>query len=393
MPTNTVSVRSHRSPADSIHWDDASPLSMTIQTRTGDVTCRHGRFVGGVSDGVEVIEVDTGEVQAMILPTRGMSIWRIDAAGTTFGWRSPVAGPVHPNHVPVFDPSGIGWLEGFDELVVRCGLESNGAPEFDDAGTLKYPLHGRIANLPASSLAIEFDEASGRVEVIGEMLESRLFIKRLRLRSRIRFQAGSPDIELMDDVTNDLSTPATMQLLYHINVGSPVLDAGATLLAPIDVLAPKDTLSASEIETWNKFDAPKSGYSERVYFATLRADENHHSTAMLRSADGSTGFAITVNTKTLPRFILWKNTAAEGDGYVIGMEPATNFPNTRSFETKHGRVVEIAGGETESFRVQLHPLVDAESVRVMEDKIDKLRSEEEKPTIENDPKPGWSVGA
>lgn len=392
MPTKTVSVRSHRSPVDSIRWDDESALTTTIQTRSGDVTIRFGKFVGGVSDGVEVIEVDTGEVQTMILPTRGMSIWRIDAAGTTFGWRSPVAGPIHPQHVPLFDPSGIGWLEGFDELVVRCGLESNGAPEFDDDGTLKYPLHGRIANLPASSLSIEFDEASGRVEVIGEMLEARLFVKRLRLRSRIRFQAGSPDIELMDDVTNDLATPASMQLLYHINVGSPVLGAGATLLAPIDVLAPKDTLSASEIESWNKFDGPKSGYSERVYFATLRADENHHSTAMLRSADGATGFAITVNTKTLPRFILWKNTAAEGDGYVIGMEPATNFPNTRSFENKHGRVVEIAGGETESFRVKLHPLADAESVRVMEETINKLRGDE-KPTVENDPKPGWSVGA
>ncbi len=392
MPTKTVPARSHRSPVDSIAWDDESPLSITIPTRSGEVTTRYGRFIGGVSDGVEVIEVDTGEVQTMILPTRGMSIWRIHAAGTMFGWRSPVAGPVHPGHVPVFDPSGIGWLEGFDELVVRCGLESNGAPEFDDAGTLKYPLHGRIANLPASSLSIEFDEASGRVEVIGEMLESRLFVKRLRLRSRVRFQAGSPDIELLDDVTNDLTTPTTMQLLYHINVGSPVLDAGATLVAPIDTLAPKDTLSASEMETWNKFDEPKSEYAERVYFATLRADENHLSTAMLRSADGATGFAITINTKTLPRFALWKNTAAVADGYVVGMEPATNFPNTRSFETKHGRVVEIAGGETESFRVKLHPLVDAESVRVMEEKIDKLRGEE-KPTIENDPKPGWSVGA
>jgi hypothetical protein len=392
MPTQTVSVRSHVSTIDAIDWDDASPLSMTIQTRTGTVQTRYGRFVGGVADGVEVIEVQTGDVRTMILPTRGMSIWRIDVAGAAFGWRSPVAGPVHPQHVPIFDPSGIGWLEGFDELVVRCGLESNGAPEFDDAGTLKYPLHGRIANLPASSLSIEFDEASGCVEVIGEMLESRLFVKRLRLRSRIRFQAGQPDIELLDDVTNDLTTPATMQLLYHINLGSPVLGAGATLDVPIDTLAPKDSLSASEIDSWNQFGEPKSGYAERVYFATLRADANRRSIAMLRGADGKLGFAITINTKTLPRFVLWKNTAAEPDGYVIGMEPATNFPNPRSFEQKHGRVVEIAGGETESFRVKLHPLLNAESVAEMAEKIAKLRGDE-KPTIEADPKPGWSVGA
>ena len=50
------------------------------------------------------------------------------------GWQSPVDGPVHPQFVPLADPSGLGFLDGFDELIVRCGLESNGAPEFDERG-------------------------------------------------------------------------------------------------------------------------------------------------------------------------------------------------------------------------------------------------------------------
>ncbi len=256
---------------------------MNVETRSGTIHTRHGRFVGGAADQVEVIEVDSGAVRVMILPTRGMSIWKMEAGGIHFSWNSPVVGPVHPSQVPVFDPSGIGWLEGFDELVVRCGLESNGAPEMDGEGRLVYPLHGRIGNLPADSLAIEYDEASGRLEVIGEVLESRLFVKRLRLRSRIRFQAGSPDVELLDDVTNDLSQPATMQLLYHINVGTPLLGEGATLEAPVDSLAPKDSLSAGEIDQWNKFGPPQDGYAERVYFAKLHADAASLTTAMLRS--------------------------------------------------------------------------------------------------------------
>ena len=32
------------------------------------------------------------------------------------------------------DPGGLGWLEGFDELFVRCGLDSNGPPLFDAQG-------------------------------------------------------------------------------------------------------------------------------------------------------------------------------------------------------------------------------------------------------------------
>jgi hypothetical protein len=299
---------------------------------------------------------------------------------------------VHPSQVPIFDPSGIGWLEGFDELVVRCGLESNGAPEHDDTGRLVYPLHGRIGNLPADSLTIEYDEASGRLEVIGEVLESRLFIKRLRLRSRIRFQAASADVQLLDDVTNDLANPATMQLLYHINVGPPVLGEGARLEVPIESLAPKDPLSAGEIEHWNEFGAPEPGYVERVYFARLRADESNSTTAMLRSPDGERGLGVTFNTNGLPRFVLWKNTAAESDGYVTGLEPATNYPNTRSFEEKQGRVVEIASGETVAFRVTLHPLVGAESVEQMSTRIKTLQGDEPA-EIHGEPRPGWSPGA
>jgi hypothetical protein len=393
MSTKTARHRTALDTYESIAWDDSSPLTMNIETRGGTVETRHGHFRGGPADQVEVIEVDTGAVRALILPTRGMSLWRLVADGIRFGWDSPVAGPVHPSLVPIFDPSGIGWLEGFDELVVRCGLESNGAPEFDQAtGQLIHPLHGRIANLPATSLSIEYNEASGRVEVIGEVLESRLFVKRLRLRSRIRFHAASPNVELLDDVTNDLATPATMQLLYHINVGSPVLGAGATLEAPIDQLAPKDDLSASEIETWNQYEGPQAGTGERVYFARLRADESNLTSVLLRASDGGSGLGVTYSVNGLPRFVFWKNTAAESDGYVTGIEPATNFPNPRSYEQSQGRVVEIAAGETESFRVTLQPLTDASMVSELAARIRSLQGDKAA-QIETRPRPGWTPGA
>lgn len=392
MTSKTVSHRSFRAHQDSILWDPHSPLTMQVETRAGKIATRHGRFTGGASDQVEVIEVDTGAVRAMILPTRGMSIWLIESAGIRFAWGSPISGPVHPSQVPVFDPSGLGWLEGFDELLVRCGLESNGAPEHDDAGRLRYPLHGRIGNLPADSLSIEYDEASGRLEVVGEVLESRMFFKRIRLRSRIRFHAGIADVELLDDVTNELSQPATMQLLYHINVGSPVLGPGARVEAPLDALAPKDALSAGEIGRWNEFDAPQDGYAERVYFATLRGDDSKRTAVMLRSPIKGCALAVSFNSSTLPHFILWKNTAAESDGYVTGLEPATNYPNQRSFEQQQGRVVRLEPGDTASFRLTLHPLTDTETIEKMSARIRSLQGDQPA-DISSQPRADWSPGA
>jgi len=180
--------------------------------------------------------------------------------------------------------------------------------------------------------------------------------------------------------------------LYHINVGPPVLGEGARLEAPIESLAPKDALSAGEIEQWNKFDGPQSGYAERVYFARLRADEANSTTAMLRSPDGERGLGVTFKTNGLPRFVLWKNTAAESDGYVTGLEPATNYPNERSFEDKQGRVVEIPAGETVAFRVTIHPLAGAQAVEQMSARIKKLQGDEPA-EIHSKPRPGWSPGA
>jgi hypothetical protein len=299
---------------------------------------------------------------------------------------------VHPSLVPIHDPSGLGWLEGFDELLVRCGLESNGAPEHDENGRLLHPLHGRIANLPADGLEIEYDEVSGRLELVGEIRESRLFFSNFRLRSRIRVHAGHAEVEVLDDVTNERSTPATMQLLYHINIGPPILEADSTLVAPIRELAPKDELSAGEIDQWDRYDKPQSGYTERVYFADLASDDANLTSVLLRNAAGDQGVGVTFGTKTLPHLVVWKNTADTADGYVTGLEPATNFPNPRSYEASQGRVVELGPEETASFRVTLLPLSDAESVAAMEERIRKITGDQAT-TIHRQPKSGWSPDA
>ncbi|MEO1524282.1 MAG: aldose 1-epimerase family protein [Planctomycetota bacterium] len=375
-----------------VQWDEESPLSRDLETRSGAMRTRHGRFLGGRADGVEIVRIETGAAAINVLPTRGMSIWNIDCGPTRYGWESPVDGPVHPSIVPTFDPSGLGWLEGFDELLVRCGLESNGAPEHDESGRLVYPLHGRVGNLPADGLEIEFDEASERLELIGDVRESRLFFSNFQMRSRIRVHAGSTRVEILDDVVNLQSRPASMQLLYHINVGSPILEAGAKLVAPIEELAPKDSLSASEIKTWNEYGEPQRGYSERVYFAKLRSDESNLATSVLHNADSSQGIAVTQQTKSLPRFIIWKNTADTADGYVTGLEPATNFPNTRSYEASQDRVVMLEPEQTASFRVTLEPLTEREQVSEAVQRVETLAGEET-PTVHATPRPGWSPGA
>ena len=119
----------------------------------GGYSCDQADPAGGLRDGVDVVEVDNGRSRFVVVPTRGMGLWRASCGDTQLGWKSPVRGPVHPAFVPLWEPSGIGWLSGFDELLVRCGLESNGGPEFLPNGSLRYPLHGKLPTFPPINLA------------------------------------------------------------------------------------------------------------------------------------------------------------------------------------------------------------------------------------------------
>ena len=90
-------------------------------------------------EGVDTVEVNNGKLKFTVVPTRGMGLWKAWLGDSEIGWNSPVKGPVHPSLVPVADPSGLGWLEGFDELMCRCGLESNGAARLRCQWRLEIP--------------------------------------------------------------------------------------------------------------------------------------------------------------------------------------------------------------------------------------------------------------
>src|SRR3954470_23881917 len=228
---------------------------------------------GGRSDGVHVVSLDNSAMSIDVLPTRGMGIWRVKRGDKTLGWQAPVREPVNPAFVPLMEPGGLGWLDGFNELLCRCGLESNGPPEFDDAGRLARPLHGRIANTPAHRVELIVDEDAGLLTLRGIVDESRFHFQSLRLTTSVTTAIGSNEFCWSDEVENIGGRDATLQMLYHFNIGQPLLKAGARITAPIGVVAPLTQVAAKEgIDTWNIMPPPRPGTTEQVYVLDLAAD-------------------------------------------------------------------------------------------------------------------------
>ena len=146
---------------------------------------------GGLRDGLHLLTIDNGQIRVAILPERGLGLWKAWANRCRIGMAFPHCRPSSsPIGFRVSEPSGLGWLDGFDELLVRCGLYSNGAPEFAAQGQLIYPLHGHIANLPAHRLDVSLDESSGAITVRGIVDEKRFHFHKLRLVSTVRLHPG-----------------------------------------------------------------------------------------------------------------------------------------------------------------------------------------------------------
>jgi len=317
--------------------DLQTPQAWAIRKRT---------LRGGLRDGVDVIEVHNGALSFAVVPTRGMGLWRGDYRGLVLGWAAPVLGPVHPRHVGLAERGGLGWLDGFDELLCRCGLASSGPPgedvHTDQAGRTHretLTLHGRIANQPAHYVEVRVNlDPPHDLSVVGQVEEGGLFASRLRLTATFTTVPGSNRVVMHDIIENRGGTLAEMQLLYHLNVGPPLLEAGSRILAPIRAMAPRDERAAEGIATWETYAGPTPGFAEQCYYCDLVSDAAGRTLAMLYNRNADKALVVRLNHRELPCFTVWRNTAAVADGYVTGFEPGTNYPNFRGFERQHGRV-------------------------------------------------------
>jgi hypothetical protein len=369
----------------------ATPHDWSIRKRT---------LRGGLRDGIDLVEIHNGALSYSVLPTRGMGLWRGKFRGNFLGWRAPVLGPVHPKFVHQDERGGLGWLAGFDEWLCRCGLSSNGPPGedvfTDKAGRSvrsQLTLHGRIANLPAHFVEVGVNlDPPFELSITGQVEEACLFGPHLSLTTTYTTVPGSDRLVIHDVVENWAAEPAEMQMLYHCNVGPPFLEAGSRILAPIRELSPLTARAAEGMDTYDTYPGPMAGFREQVSCYDLLGDAAGRTLAMLYNAAGDRGLALRWNLNDLPCFTIWRNCAAVEDGYVTGLEPATNFPNFKSFERQRGRVrILPSGGRCES-TWSLEVCNTAAGVTKLLAEIVALQAQA-KPIIHSTPQPHFSAAS
>jgi hypothetical protein len=341
---------------------------------------------GGRQEGVQLIHLANGKLRITIVPTRGMGILDVhyDRPGggpLRLGWDSPVEEMVNPAFINPTLRGGLGWLEGFNEFMCRCGLENIGQPGKDVIVTntgakaeVDLTLHGKIANIPARDLELVVDKQPPyRIRVRGRVDEKMLFGPKLELYSEISTEPGSLEFRIEDKVVNKGSQPQEFQVLYHTNFGKPLLSEGARFLAPVKQVTPVNEGSAQDVKRYGDIAGPKSGFVEQVYFLEPLGDSAGKTIALLHDKAAESGVSMRWSLKELPYLTLWRNTGALEDGYVIGIEPGTSYPNTRKREREAGRVPKLAAGASHTMTIDfaIHP--SAKELRPVLEQIGALQ--------------------
>jgi hypothetical protein len=372
----------------------ADPATSGLKLAGSDAWSIRSRTLhGGLSDGVAVLDVCNGPLTISVLPTRGMGVWQAQYKDQRLGWDSPVQRPVHPQHVDQAARNGLGWLDGFNELLCRCGLAFNGPPGIDSGANSgvesQLTLHGRIANIPAHAVSVAVDpDGPGTLSVTGVVDETTFFGPQLRLTSTLSTRAGSNAFTVVDEIANMGAAETELELLYHINFGPPFLEAGASFHCPARTVVPRNARAAEDIDAFQRYLGPTAGYAEQVYFFDLIPDAQNETLALLRTADGERGVSVHFDRDQLPCFTVWKCTQPLADGYVTGLEPGTNFPNFRSYEREQGRVVRLKPGAVYTARVRVEAHDDARKVSALQERVAALQIRSA-PVIHRQPTPPW----
>ncbi|MEG3223822.1 aldose 1-epimerase family protein [Vibrio gigantis] len=331
------------------------------------------RLHGGKQEGVDLIIINNGELEVTLVPTRGMGIFNVKKDGKRIlGWDSPVKEIVNPVYIDLESRNGLGWLDGFNEMMVRCGYEWTGHPGLDNNGQL-LSLHGRAQNTPSSTIKVIIDDKAPHKITIEGTVSERTFKKaELVTKTSFSITPGENRFTINDILTNNADYDDEYQIIYHSNFGRPILEQGSKVYAAASEISPFNSYAEKGLEDWQTYLGPTKGYDEMVYNLKPLADQNGDTLAVLHNKAGNLGVSMQYNTNQLPVLTIWKNTDTLQQGYVTGIEPGTSYAYNTKYQRPLGLVPTINSGESKNFDITYTVLSSSKEVNSAVNDVNKL---------------------
>lgn len=325
-------------------------------------------LAGGKAKGVKAFDVKTGSgLEFTVLAGRCLDIAGLSFKGTNCSFMNKT-GIVAPEF---YEDTETGFSRNFFAgFLTTCGLRNVGN-SCDENGE-HFNIHGRISTTPGEEVRASTDWVDDVpvLTISGKMHESKLFGENLELKRTITCNYGENKFLIQNTVENLGFKKEALMLLFHFNMGYPLLDENAILVTPTEKLIPRDE-EAEKGKTINaKCQPPTPGYQEQVFYHDLKADPEGNTSVALINKELGLGVAIHFSKKQLFNFTQWKQ-MGEGE-YVMGMEPCNCFVGGR-VDPRNSEILEyLEPGEIRNFDLTIELLTGMDEIDSLIKKINNL---------------------
>lgn len=310
----------------------------------------------GAGRGTRVAWINTGAgLRYKVVIDRGLDIADAQYNAHSLAWLSHV-GVVASTPRPY---RGIEWLHSFGGgLLTTCGLDHVGGPESDATG--ERGLHGQYSGIPATIESIvQPDPAAGQLnmQITGIVKQSLPLGAQLTLRRTITSRLGQASIRIDDEVINTGNTPAPHMLLYHMNLGWPLVDEDVDICWQGAWTSREGSDSAKIFKEGQPFKKGKPpledhiGGGEEAAFVDIAADKVGRCHCGIHAPRLGIALDISFEKSQFPWMTNWQHW---GPGeYVVGLEPGTHPPIGQSRARQDGSLIMLQPNERRQYGVTI----------------------------------------
>lgn len=275
---------------------------MDKRVNNPDQTAYVRRYVltDGASAGLKVIEVYNGVLRFLLNESKALDVMQLFHKGTNISYLSK----------NTFTKRETTFLKRFEGgMLYTCGIDVIGGQE-------GYEDHGSFHNIPA--LITKCECKNGKITVEATIRDTELFGKNLVMKRKYETEVGSDTVTLSDELLNEGYRDEDYSILYHVNVGYPMLDEGVTISALTDKITPRNDWAARHIGKAFEMEQPQDNREETCYLLDMKKPSVCVTNDKLNKL-----FTLSYSGETLPHFVEWKSMAS-GD-YALGLEPSTSL--------------------------------------------------------------------
>ena len=275
----------------------------------------------GKGNGMHFLNIRNGlGLEIWISLDRAGDVSRVNFKGDNIGYFAP-CGYVAPQY---YDNRGTGFLKSFTAgFFTTCGLSAVGSPCIDDGEEL--PLHGTISHIPSEICAIEETEKELIIKL--RIRDTVLFGRKLVMNRVYTISYTENVFTVNDTVTNEADTQSPYMIMYHCNMGYPLLNENSLVKIPNNAVQARNEHARKYIDSALQLEKPQSCYEERCYYYDVKENDNIAKVGIF-SSNINKGLIMEYDKKALPCFTEWKMMGKTD--YVLGLEPGNCTPDGRN---------------------------------------------------------------